>query len=140
MDYFRRKTEKAKIMSKIVKVGNGKPPGKISDGDRPPARAKGEKVTSEELRCLRELIRQRYSLDLKIWSLRKVGSHNRKVVEADMNRADAMLLSIKARILSMDSRDYFNTDGEYQMFKQVKDRVMADGKREWIKNPPWDED
>ena len=137
MDYFRRKTEQTKLMSKIVKVGNGKPPGKLSDGDRPPARAKGEKVTSEELRNLRELIRQRYSLDLKIWSLRKVGSHNQKIVEVDMKRADAMLLSIKALVLSMDSRDYFNTDVEYQTFKQVKARVMADGKAEWIENPPW---
>jgi hypothetical protein len=57
-----------------------------------------------------------------------------------MKKADAMLLSIKALVLSMDSRDYFNTDVEYEMFKQVKARVMADGKREWIKNPPWDED
>jgi hypothetical protein len=57
MDFLKRKTEKAKLMSKIVKVGNGKPPANISDGDRPPPRAKGEKVTSEELRRLRELIR-----------------------------------------------------------------------------------
>jgi hypothetical protein len=124
----------------ISKIFRPKPSDEVPQGDRPPVRAKGEKVTSEELRTLRELMRQRYALDLEIWSLRKVGNHNKCIVEDKMKRADALLARIRALVLSMDNRNYFNTATEYQKLTEVKFRVLADGKREWMRNPPWDED
>jgi hypothetical protein len=69
-----------------------------------------------------------------------MGSYNRSVIKDKMRRADALLKSIKALMRSMNNHDYFKTDAEYQKLKQVKARVMADGKREWMCNAPWDED
>ncbi|OQV06073.1 hypothetical protein CLAIMM_10705 [Cladophialophora immunda] len=103
-------------------------------------RHKGQKVTPEELRRLREMMRQRYALDLEIWSLRKVGRHNKGVVEDKMRRADALLAGIRAAVGAMDGRDYFHHEADYQKLKEVKARVMAGGKKDWVQNPPWNED
>ena len=123
----------------IIKVFRSKQ-DEGAPGDRPPPRTRGEKVRNEELRNLRELLRQRYTLDLEIWGLRKVGTYNRPIVEDKMKKADALLVRIRALVLSMDHRDHFRTDAEYSKFTDVKMRVLASGKREWMRNPPWDED
>ncbi|OAP64494.1 hypothetical protein AYL99_00466 [Fonsecaea erecta] len=108
--------------------------------DRPPPRPRGQKVTPEELRRLRELMRQRYALDLEIWSLRKVGNYNKPIVEDKMRRADALLACIRATVASMDGRDYFHHEDDYRKLRDIKARVMKDGKKEWVQNPPWNED
>ncbi|KIY02398.1 uncharacterized protein Z520_02536 [Fonsecaea multimorphosa CBS 102226] len=112
----------------------------ISKADRPQRLPKGAKIKPEELRRLREMMRQRYALDLEIWSLRKVGNHNKTVVEDKMRRADALLACIRATVCAMDDREYFNHEDEYQKIKEIKARVMAGGKKEWVQNPPWNED
>ena len=106
----------------------------------PPRSSEVEKVTSEELRNLHELLHQRYALDLEIWRVRKVAIHNMPLVEDRMKKADALLVQIRAMVLSMDHPDRFRTDAEYQKLTEIKLRVLASGKREWIANPPWDED
>jgi len=133
--------EEPKGLSKLkLELFPSKPSLLLSKADHPRARAKGQKVTPEELRRLRELMRQRYALDLEIWSLRKVGNHNKPIVLDKMKRADALLACIRATVLSMDSRDYFHADDEYEKLKEVKARVLAAGKRDWVRNPPWNED
>ena len=97
-------------------------------------------MTNMELCDLRELIRQRYALDLEIWGYRKVGTYNHAIVEAKMSKADALLNRIQGLVLSMDHRDHFRTDAEYLKFQEVKIRVLASGKRQWKGNPPWNED
>jgi hypothetical protein len=116
-----------------------RPKPDMSD-ELPRQRPKGQKVKPQELRQLRELLRQRYDLDLEIWNRRKVGVYNRPIVEESMRKADALLLRIRALVVTMDRREYFNSDAEYMRFKEVKARIGENGKRSWIQNPPWDEE
>ncbi|KAH0837642.1 hypothetical protein AYO21_09475 [Fonsecaea monophora] len=111
----------------------------ISKADRPTPRPKGQKVSPEELRRVREMMRQRYTLDLEIWGLRNVRNHNREIVEDKMRRADALLACIRATVTAMDGRDYFSRDDDYQKLREIKARVMVGG-RNWMQNPPWNED
>lgn len=124
-----------------LKIFSSKTSPPLAAADQPPERAKGQKVTPEELRRLRELMRQRYALDLEIWwNLRKVLNHDKPFVMEKMKQADALLACIRAMVLSWDNRDYFYTDDEYEKLKEVKCRVMSAGKRDWVLNPPWNED
>ena len=107
--------------------------------NRPPPRPKGRKVRPEELRELRELIRQRYALDLEIWGYRKVANNNRKFVQVKMERADAILDWIKLIISNMDRQDNFSNEEEYKKFEEIKRRIMESGKRSWVLHPPWEE-
>jgi hypothetical protein len=111
----------------------------VEIGDVVHVRARADKVTNAELRDLRELLRQRYAADLEIWGYRKVAVHNRPQVEQKMKKADALLLRIKALVLSMDHRDHFSSDAEWETFGEIKERVLAKGKRNWVANPPFGE-
>jgi len=112
----------------------------MAPGDKPPSRGKRGKVTTKELFQLRELMRQRYALDLQIWDLRKARPGDRKIVEEKMKKADALLAQIRALVLSMDHRDYFKSDVEYRKLKEIRTRILAGEKRHWVKNSPWDEE
>jgi hypothetical protein len=100
-------------------------------------RGKGGKVRPTELRHVRELIRQRYTLDLETWGYLTVAQHNRPLVEEKMRRVDGLLWRIRALVLSLDHRDHFQSDAEYHRCSEVKARVLEDGKRDWAKHPPW---
>jgi hypothetical protein len=131
--------------SKIVKspklstVEEAAPPPK--PGDLPVERSKRQKITSDEVRELRELIRQRYYLDIELWNLRdiKYYSTNRRYIQGKMTQADAMLRKIKLKLDSWDKPEYWSSQIEYQKFKEIKARIMAEGKRNWQEHPPWEE-
>ncbi|KAF2733041.1 hypothetical protein EJ04DRAFT_577902 [Polyplosphaeria fusca] len=110
-------------------------------GDLPIVRAKGQKVTAEEVRELRGLIRTRYYLDNELWILKdaKYYNSNKTYIYGQIAKADATLRKIKVLVESWDKREYFSSDKEYEKFKDIKARVMADGKREWSLHPPWEE-
>lgn len=108
-------------------------------GDMPTFRAKGQLVTAEELRSLGELIRQRYALDLEIWNLRNVRPRDRHLVEDKMKKADAALGKIRRVVQSFDSQDYFTSQSDYAKLQEIKTRIMAEGKRNWMQDPPWGE-
>jgi len=127
-------SEKPKGIAKIFRKAVEQP------DERVPPRARGEKVSNVELCNLRELIRQRYALDLEIWGYRKVGTYNHAIIEDKMRKSDALLGRIRAVVLSMDHRDHFRTEAEFAKFQDVKTRVLAGGKRQWENNPPWHED
>ena len=117
------------VIKKATKV-------KLSEADTPQARRR-EKISTEEIRELRELIRQRYALDLRLWSHRTVNTHNEEPIMKKARQADALMLKIRAIVTSMDKRKYFETDEEWRVFAEIRNAVMEDGKREWVKNPPW---
>lgn len=146
MGLFRTKTsagstEKSNRLSVIFRSKPATPAisENIPHGERPRVRGKGEKIKPEEMRNLRELIRQRYAVDLEIWNMRKVRNRDRPKVEEMMVRADALLAQIRATVNSMDDREYFANDEEYKKFKQIKTRIMSEGKRTWENNPPWND-
>ena len=124
---------------KSTSVPTPNPPTKPAPGDLPIARAKGQKITPDELRELRENIRYRYLLDFQIWNKRDVVLSARPKLQESMNQADAMLTKIKLMVDSWDKPEYFPSKAEYEKFQQIKTHVYEDGKRNWAKDPPWKE-
>ncbi|KAF2650704.1 hypothetical protein K491DRAFT_697044 [Lophiostoma macrostomum CBS 122681] len=107
-----------------------------SNGSAP--RSATQKVTAEELRELRELIRHKYKLDVYIWGKRNVKEFSRPEVEEKMRQADAALDAIQNRVEGWDKNELFGSDTEYRKFVEVKRRVMDEGKARWMDTPPWD--
>jgi hypothetical protein len=98
------------------------------------------KLTSPEaLRWLRDLIRTRYDLDMEIWSLRRARRPDRPVVEEKMKKADAILTEIYTMVRTWEENDKLWTPEEWELAQDIKERILADGKRMWMENPPWNE-
>lgn len=98
------------------------------------------KLTSPEaLRGLRDLIRTRYKLDMEIWSLKGVRKPDRPIVEEKMEMADAILMEIYAVVETWEENDKIWTPQEWVLAREVKERLLAEGKRWWKNNPPWNE-
>ena len=111
-------------------------PPKIQKAPKPPVQV--ALITNEMIRELRELIRYRYALDCKIWSVgRKVKWYQRDTIEADMRRSDAALATIRSTLDGWDRREYFATIDEYKKFKDIKNRIVDSRTRNWSENPPW---
>jgi hypothetical protein len=99
---------------------------------------KQKMVSAMKLRELRDLIRLRYELDLEIWMLRGVRAPDRPIVEEKMERADAVLHTIIDTLHAWeDTRSSWTTE-EWDKLGEVYGRIAEDGKRWWMKNPPWD--
>jgi len=96
-------------------------------------------VSPETLRELRELLRTRYELDIKIWNLRKVRKPDRPVVEEKMERSDAVLGEIMNIVQAWDGSESSWAPGEWEQAQEIVRRIEAEGKREWAGNPPWEE-
>jgi hypothetical protein len=96
-------------------------------------------VSPETLRDLRELLRTRYELDIKIWNLRKVRKPDRPVVEEKMERSDAVLGEIMNIVQAWDGSESSWTPGEWEQAQEIIRRIEAEGKKEWAGNPPWEE-
>lgn len=97
-------------------------------------------ITPESLRTLRELIRARYALDVKIWGLRDVRMPDRPIAEAHMERADAILHEIYEMVYAWDNTQTSWTPAEWEQAMEVKRRLLSDGKRWWsVSGPPWDD-
>jgi hypothetical protein len=98
-------------------------------------------VTNDMVRELRELIRYRYTLDCRIWSIgQKVKFYQRDTVIIDMERADAALAKIKSMLAGWDREEFFATEKEFEKFREIKDRVFSADTRTWATNPPWSTD
>jgi hypothetical protein len=92
-------------------------------------------VTPQALRDLREKIRQKYELDVKIWSFRHVRASDHKIVEDKMAIADGLLDEILDTINNWDENDW--AKNEKEKIREIKHRMALDGKRRWKNNPPW---
>jgi hypothetical protein len=102
-------------------------------------RMKLQMVSPDTLRNLRELIRERYELDVEIWSLRNVRRPDRWIVEEKMEKADAVLLKIFTIVHAWETTQGSWTDAEWKQAKEIQNRVLAEGKRWWTGNPPWED-
>jgi hypothetical protein len=98
-----------------------------------------QKVSPEELRDLHELIKQRYELDVWIWSHRKCYPADRWKVRKEMDRADEILARITNLMHLWDTADVWETMEDWRKLRDVKRRLEEGGKREWASHPPWEE-
>ncbi|KAJ4365714.1 hypothetical protein N0V83_008334 [Neocucurbitaria cava] len=93
---------------------------------------------ASQIRELRDLIRYRYALDVEIWGMRDVKWYQRDTLRTKMTRADAALATIKSTLENWDRAEFFQTDGEYRRFREIKRRIVDGDKRNWTANPPWE--
>jgi hypothetical protein len=112
-------------------------PRKQAPGGQPGTRAPDVKIQPEDIRKLCDLIRARYALDIELWILRNALSCDRPLISQKCRRADAILRQIRQTVQAMDNEDFFGNKEEYEKFLQIKQRLEADGKRNWTKDPPW---
>lgn len=92
---------------------------------------------SRALQELRDLIRERYELDMEIYRMRTYTEANRDLVEKRMVKSDEVLQKIRS-IVEVWSPATFDESGiEWVVAEQVKERLLADGKRIWATDPPW---
>lgn len=101
-------------------------------------RKKMKESSPETLRDLRELIRNRYQLDVEIWGLRSARKPDRPTVLEKMAVADAIMEEILTTISTWENQQDGNwTDEEWARVQEIKERLQSDGKRVWEGNPPW---
>jgi hypothetical protein len=107
-------------------------------GDLPLERAAGTKITPEELRDLREMIRQRYQLDVQIWSERFLRERDRDITQAKIKQAEALMTKIRRTVITWNKPEYFeHGTGDYESFQEISRRIHSPGKRDWVNEPPW---
>jgi len=117
-----------------------KPSQPTPPGNLPLYRAPGQRVTPEELRELREQIRQRYQLDVQVWGMRYLRERDRDIVQEKIKRADALLDKIRRTVISWDKQEFWDPHTrDYEKFREIKRRVCSPGKRDWTNHPPWEE-
>jgi hypothetical protein len=95
-------------------------------------------ASPETLRSLRELIRERYQLDVEIWNLRGVRKPDQPLVTVKMQKADDLLEEIMTKVsVWTDNASGHWTDEEWDKVKEIQARLRSPGKRIWAANPPW---
>jgi hypothetical protein len=96
--------------------------------------------TPDALRNLRELIRTRYELDMEIYRMRHVRGPDRPLVLQKMQRADALLAEILAIVNTWEQNPVTWDKREWELAVDIRNRLLADNKRKWANNPPWNDD
>jgi len=95
-------------------------------------------ISPDSLYLLRGLIRQKYALDVDIWSLRRVRVVDRGEVEDKMEKADAILQEIRDMVGAWHGTEKsWDSPAEWARAQEIQDRLLTEGKREWQKDPPW---
>ncbi|KAI9774839.1 MAG: hypothetical protein M1840_000055 [Geoglossum simile] len=115
------------------------PVERVPPGDLPEQFEPGRKVKPVEIQQLAELIRKRYELDLGIWGLRDSPVRDRSKIMEKMRRSDATLLKINRTIQSWNRRDIFDSESDWEKFKEIQWRMMEGDKRVWAQDPPWND-
>ncbi|KAF2823206.1 actin-like ATPase domain-containing protein [Ophiobolus disseminans] len=101
---------------------------------------KMKEASQETLRDLRELIRERYELDVKIWSRRGARRPNRPLVETMMLKSDAIMEEILMMVeVWGDSPDGNWTKEEWNNVEIIRKKLREGGHRVWKDNPPWND-
>lgn len=97
-----------------------------------------KKASPDTLRTLRELIRNRYELDVKIWGLRHVRKPDQPIVQAKMDKADAIMDEILGMVeVWADNNNGDWTAEEWDKVQIIQRRLREGGYRVWANNPPW---
>jgi hypothetical protein len=89
---------------------------------------------------LHTMIRERYALDTEIYQLRYLRSSDRPIALEKMQRSDALLAEIREVIGRWDGLQETVTEEEWRLLRDVKNRLLADNKRIWKDNPPWNDE
>lgn len=96
--------------------------------------------SKESVRQLRELVRERYRLDLYIWSERDVLPADRELVMRDCQRADDRLRRIYTIVSCWDEEFFAKKD--WDAAKKIKEGILAakaeGGHLLWAQKPPWE--
>jgi hypothetical protein len=110
-----------------------------AERNRERARLNKMKQTSPEtLRDLRELIHERYELDVKIWALRSVRKQDRPIVQNKMDKADAVMEDILLMVdMWGDNSDGRWDSEEWEKVGIIRKKLFEGGHRRWADNPPW---
>ena len=95
------------------------------------------RVTPEEIRALRDLIRQRYALDIQIWEKRNNTVFQRRLLNEKMKKADAALIDINRCLVDWNYPERFESREQYEKFQEIKHRIETGYKRKWQDEPPW---
>ena len=100
---------------------------------------KMQQAAPETLRDLRELIRNRYELDVKIWSMWHTRKPNRPYVQKDMDKADVIMEEILCLINAWgNTRDTARwSKEEWEKVEIIRTKIREGGYRTWANNPPW---
>jgi len=98
-----------------------------------------KQTSPDALRGLRDLIRTRYQLDMYIWSVKGARGPDRPLIVEKMEKADAVLMEICTVVETWEPSDKMWTAEEWKLAQKIKERILADGKRWWENNPPWNE-
>lgn len=97
-------------------------------------------TSPESLYRLRELIRQRYQLDVKIWGMRNVMRSNHKVVINLGRESDAILQQIYDTIELFEESAFQGHPREWQIASRIREGILRSKPRIWNGNPPWNDE
>lgn len=94
-------------------------------------------ASRESVRRVRQLIRDRYRLDLYVWNNRDVQRADRDIMMEHCIRADKALQQIYYCVNSWDSEDF--TPEEWEVAKTIKELLSHQERHAiWQDVPPWD--
>ncbi|KAK4504279.1 hypothetical protein PRZ48_005195 [Zasmidium cellare] len=96
------------------------------------------KASAESIRELRWLIREKYRLDVYVWSKRGVQKAMRPIILRAAKKSDALLLTILA-IVKTWLEDLFDAE-EWRLARKIKEGIIkSEGQYVlWKDSPPWD--
>lgn len=98
-------------------------------------------VTNEMIRELRDLIRYRHDLDLRIWNVgSRIRWYQRDTVRKDIELAETTLITIRQTLNSWNHPQYFESIEIYNKFCEIWNRIMNTDITDWKRYPPWDTD
>lgn len=102
---------------------------------------KRHNASAQSVGRLRSLIRERYRLDVWIWSQRKVPRADRHIIMEDCQKADAILQQIYAIVSEWDKEQFDNEEypEEWKMAETIKKIIgRQDQHVVWCQTPPWE--
>lgn len=94
------------------------------------------RTNPEALREVRDLIKERFSLDTEIWRLREVKKCDRRIVEAKMQRADEVLKVIMERVETWTQASFENQE-TWVLARHIKNKLAQANQKTWANSPPW---
>ena len=97
-------------------------------------------TSPESLYRLRDLIRQRYQLDVKIWGMRTVLRGNQKIVINLGKEADAILQQIYDTVELWEESAFQGHPREWEIASQIREGILQSRPRIWENNMPWNDE
>jgi len=92
---------------------------------------------TKALRKIKDLLRQKYKLDVEIWRDRKSLPHNRPKVLKKMAQADLILQDIITAVSLWDNSTDLYSPEEWEIAEVIRRRIFKEGKKVWANRPPW---